>query len=114
MSPAGFKKLAAPISPLGRFVDSLIQTFEDCRHGLSDEDVRGGDEAVEKYFLDLYDRENERLAGTIKTQEPHLSESAQEDYRREVDDLIRKVIIPAYVRLARTFTPRERNDFYLT
>jgi hypothetical protein len=31
-----------------------------------------------------------------------------------VDDLIRKVVIPAYVRLAVRFTPRERNGFYLS
>lgn len=108
------KKLSAPTSPLGRFVDSLVQTFEDCRHGLSDEEVKRGPEAVEKFFVDLYEKETERLTTTIKTQEPHLSEEAQQAYQREVDGLIRKVIIPGYVRLARGFTPRERNDFYLS
>jgi len=31
-----------------------------------------------------------------------------------VDERIRKVVLPAYARLASSFTPRERNDFYLT
>jgi hypothetical protein len=108
------KQLSAPSSPLGRFVDSLIQTFEDCRHGLSDDTVREGDEAIERFFLELYERETERLETTIKTQEPHLSEDAQRAYQREVDALIRGVVVPAYVRLAKRVTPKERNEFYLT
>lgn len=103
----------APISSLGRFVDKLIQTFEDCRGGLSDETIAQGEKAVEAFFLDLYEKEEGRLDETIRDQ-PLLEAPARARLRAEVDGRIRKVIIPAYVRIALKFTPRERNDFFLT
>lgn len=102
------------MSALGHYVDGLIQTFEDCRSGLSDASARAGGSAAEAYFLGLYDREAPRLVETVRAQEPHLSDPAQDAFRGEVDALIRKVIIPAYVRLCSPFTVKERNDFYLT
>ena len=35
---------------LGGFVDSLLQMFENCRPGLSDETLRKGPEGVERFF----------------------------------------------------------------
>lgn len=110
----GRKKLLGPSTELGRFVDSLLQTFEDCRPGLSDQTVKDGEEATQRYFLELYEREAARLDDTIRQQEPHLSDDARNALKSEVDSLIRKVIVPAFSRLAWRFTPRERNDFYLT
>ncbi|MCK6545051.1 hypothetical protein L6R52_04230 [Myxococcota bacterium] len=101
----------AVTSSLGRFVDRLIQTFEDCRGGLSDDTIAGGTPAVERFFLDLYEKEAERFEDTIRDQ-PLLDDEARAKLRAEIDARIRKVVIPAYVRLAIKFTPRERNDFY--
>lgn len=98
-------------SSLGRFVDRLIQTFEDCRGGLSDQTIAGGAPAVERFFLDLYDKEQERFEDMIRDQ-PLLDDDARAKLRIEIDARIRQVVIPAYVRLAMKFTPRERNDFY--
>lgn len=106
-------KALGPTSSLGRYVDRLVQTFEDCRGGLTDTTIAGGEEAVEAYFLELYTREGARLDETIRDQ-PLLPKDAQAQLRSEVDERIRKVIIPAYVRLAVKFTPKERADFYLT
>ncbi len=38
---------------LGGFVDSLLQMFENCRPGLTDEILRAGPAGVERFFLDL-------------------------------------------------------------
>jgi hypothetical protein len=97
---------------LGGFVDSLLQMFENCRPGLTDEILRVGPEAVQRFFLDLYEKERGRLSETIQ-QEQHLAAEDRRELSERVDDRIRKVVLPAYVRLAVRFTPRERNDFYL-
>jgi hypothetical protein len=98
---------------LGGFVDSLLQMFENCRAGLSDETLRKGPEGVERFFLDLYEKERGRLSETIQQQEQHLSVPDRRELFERVDERIHKVVLPAYVRLAARFTPRERNDFYL-
>lgn len=103
----------APGESLDGFVDSLLQELENCRPGLSDDVIERGGEEAERFFLDLYDKEIPRLLDTIRLQEPHLTPQAYEEFVRKVDDLIRKVVLPAYLRLALRFTPRERNDFYL-
>jgi hypothetical protein len=97
---------------LGGFVDSLLQMFENCRPGLTDEVLRAGPRGVERFFLDLYEKERARLSETIQ-QEQHLSAENRRALCERVDDRIRRVVLPAYVRLAARFTPRERNDFYL-
>ncbi len=97
---------------LGGFVDSLLQMFENCRPGLTDEILRAGPAGVERFFLDLYEKERGRLSETIQ-QEQHLSVDDRRELFERVDDRIRKVVVPAYVRVATRFTPRERNDFYL-
>jgi hypothetical protein len=101
---------AAP-SALSGFLDSLIQGFENRRAGLADQ-ISSADALA--FFLDLYDKELDRLRETIRVQEPALSEPERRDFFHRVDDLVRKVIVPAYVRLAAPLTRRERNDFYLT
>src|SRR5882672_10859806 len=58
---------------LGGFVDSLLQMFENCRPGLTDEILRGGPEGVERFFRDLYEKERGQLSETIQQQEQHLS-----------------------------------------
>jgi hypothetical protein len=98
---------------LGGFVDSLLQMFENCRPGLTDEALRAGREGVERFFLDLYEKERGRLSETIQQQEQHLSTDKRRELFERVDERIRKVVVPAYVRVAARFTPRERNDFYL-
>jgi hypothetical protein len=97
---------------LGGFVDTLLQTFESCRHGLSDEQLRTG-QGVAEFFLELYENERPRLAEALE-REPHLPAQARRALAERVDERIRKVVIPAYVRLAAPLTRRERNDFYLT
>lgn len=99
---------------LGGYVDSLLQMFENCRPGLTDETLRAGPQGVERFFLDLYDKESGRLAETIRQQEQHLSTRDRKELFERVDERIRKVVVPGYARVAARFTPRERNDFYLT
>lgn len=111
-------RLLSPSRPragrvLDGFVDSLLQTFENCRAGLSDETLRAGNDAVEAYFAELYEKEKPRLAETVATQAIHLSDPARARLLDKVETLIRKVVIPAYARLTTRFSIRERNDFYL-
>lgn len=97
----------------GELVDSLLQSFENCRPGLSDEKIHGNNEEVAQFFMDIYEKERPRLINTLKVQESFMSNEAREKFFAEVDSLIRTIVIPAYVRLATAYTPRERNDFYL-
>jgi hypothetical protein len=96
---------------LDGFVDSLLQTFENCRPGLSEETIRAG--GTEAFFVDLYEKEVPRLREQIRRTQTHLSESEREELFRRVDDRIRRVVLPGYSRLTGPFTSRERNDFYL-
>ncbi len=95
-----------------RAVDGLVQSFEDGREGISDKTLGGGEAAVEKHFLEIYEREAARIRDTVREQEPHLSQEALEALTGEIDGHLRKVLIPAYARLALKYTPKERNDFY--
>lgn len=95
------------------YVDSLIQTFENCRPGLTTEMIEGGESTAADFFLDLYNKELPRLEKAIEMNEAYLSEETRKDFFSEVCAVLTKVVIPAYVRLAVNFTPRERNDFYL-
>jgi hypothetical protein len=96
---------------LDGFVDSLLQTFENCRPGLSEETIRTG--GTGGFFVELYEKEVPRLKEQIRRTQTHLAEAEREDLFRRVDDRIRKVVLPAYARLTGSFTRRERNDFYL-
>lgn len=113
-SPLLVPRNRANLSPLGGFIDQVFQMFEDCRPGLPDDAVRAGEQAVQGYFLDLYEKEVPRLRDHIHQHAAHLTASAAEALSREVDRLVRTVILPAYVRLSCRQTSRERNDFYLT
>ena len=101
------------LSPLGGFVDSLFQTFEDCRPGLTDDTLAKGEGAVLAFFMDLYEKEQPRLSDKVTQHAAHLTPPAAEALRKEVDRLMRSVVIPAYVRTTFRFTRRERNGFYL-
>jgi hypothetical protein len=101
------------LSPFGAFIDRLIQTFEDCRPGLSDAAVAAGEAAVEAYFLEICERERPRLLERVREQSAHLVPEAADALYQELDRLIRTVVVPAYVRLAARVTPPERNGFYL-
>jgi hypothetical protein len=97
----------------GDLIDSLLQSFENCRPGLSDQKIHGDNEEVSQFFVDIYEKERPRLINTINVQESFMSTEAREKFFAEVDSLIRTIVIPGYVRLATSYTPRERNDFYL-
>lgn len=101
------------VPALDGFVDGLLQGFENCRPGLADALLGAEDGGAERFFLDLYEKETPRLADAIRREEPHLTPEAREEYRRRVDELVRKVVIPAYCRHATRFTRRERNAFFL-
>ena len=98
--------------PLDGFVDSLVQKLENCRAGLTDEALARGPVEVEAWASALYAEEVPRLRDAIRTEEPHLTREAREELFRKVDELMRKVVLPGWVRLAARFTPRERNGFY--
>ncbi len=98
---------------LGGFVDSLLQMFENCRAGLSDEVLRAGADRRQAFFAELYEQERSRLLEVIRQQAQHLGEKSRRQLFDRIDERIRKVVIPAYARLAGRFTIRERNDFYL-
>lgn len=98
--------------PLDGFVDSLVQKLENCRPGLTDDLLAKGPSEVEAWAGSLYAEEVPRLKDAIRIEEPHLTREAREELFRKVDDLVRKVVLPGWVRLAARFTPRERNGFY--
>jgi hypothetical protein len=100
-----------PPAALDGFVDSLLQSFENCRAGLSDEAIAQG--GAEAYFRALYAPERGRLRDVIRLEQPHLSDDGRAALFDQVDRLIGEVVIPAYVRVAAPFTRRERNDFHL-
>ena len=95
---------------LDGFVDSLLQTFENSRPGLTAEMFAKGE--IEAFFRDLYEKEVRRLHEKVDRLS-HLSAEERQELFGRVDERIRKVVLPAYARLAHAFTPRERNDFYL-
>jgi hypothetical protein len=103
--------LAIGFGPLEGFVDSLLQKFENCRAGLSDEVIQAG--GAEQFFLELAEAELPQLREAIRREEGHLDEEARQELFRRVEELIGTVVVPAYARLASRFTERERNDFYL-
>jgi len=97
---------------LNGFVDSLLQSFENHRAGIPDEQLGTGVE--EAFFLELYNKEVPRLRSMIHDQELALTEPSRAAFFRDVDAYVRQVVVPAYARVAGRFTKDERNDFYLT
>jgi hypothetical protein len=104
------KKPAARM--LDGFVDSIVQSFENCRPGLSDAAVSDTGTAVEGYFLGFYEKERPRLHDLVEVSYSHMPEADRQALEAKIDQRIRNVLIPAYARIARRFTARERNDFY--
>src|SRR4051812_37096528 len=98
------------LSPLGDFVDSLVQSLEDRRAGLKDDALSAED--AERFFGELYEREQARLREVVSVVDPQLAPARREALCAEVDELARRVLLPAYARLAAAFTARERNDFF--
>ncbi len=96
---------------LDGFVDSVLQKFENCRAGLDDAAISRGD--ADAFFESLYEPERDRLRDAIRLEQPHLDDAGRDAMFAQVDELVRRVTIPAYVRLAVPFTARERNGFYL-
>lgn len=93
------------------FVDTLLQSFENRRAGLSDDAIaRGG---AERYFESIYLPERDRLRDAIRLEQAHLSDDARATLFDQVDRLVREVVVPAYARAAAPFTRRERNDFWI-
>jgi hypothetical protein len=105
-----FSKPVVRNSALEGFVDSLLQTFENSRPGLTGEMLQEG--GVAGFFCELYEKEVGSLRDRI-AHLGHLSADEREELFQRVDDRIRRVVLPGYARLASGFTPRERNDFYL-
>jgi hypothetical protein len=103
-----------PPRTLGGFFDGLLQTFENCRAGLSDAQVKAGGAEVERFLAALYERETPRLHDAVALHGAHLTPQARRRFTQEVDERVRTVVIPAYARLAAPLTVRERNDFYVT
>jgi len=97
---------------LDGFVDSLVQSFENCRDGLSDDAIRRGE--ARAYFLARYEPERTRLSDVLRLENPLLDEAALAALFERVDRLMRDVLIPGYVRLSASYTGAERNDFYDT
>lgn len=102
---------AVRLSPLGSFVDTLVQAFEDRRAGLKDDDLEPA--AAERFYADLYKREADRLVGTLRLTDPQLGDPSRERLREEIDGFVYKVLVPAFARLSVDFTARERNDFFV-
>jgi hypothetical protein len=96
---------------LDGFVASILQSFENCRAGLSDEAAREGGSRAEAFFRDLYERERERL-GPAAAAQAHLAPAARAELQARVDALARNVLLPAYTRLACAHTVGERKGFY--
>ncbi len=105
---AAFRPRPAP-QALDGFVDSLVQSFENCREGLGDEALRTG--KAEAYFRARYQPERDRLADVLRLN-PLLGDDARADLYERVDRLVADVLIPGYARLATRYTHGERNDFY--
>jgi len=110
---ASRRRSRRPRRELNGFLDSLVQSFENRRQGLSDAILDEGAPAVREFFTQLYEREVPRLREAAGLLDPYLVAGAGDDFYREVDDLVRAVVIPAYSRLTLRFTRRERNDFHV-
>jgi hypothetical protein len=104
--------MTADATALGRFVDALLQAFEDRRPGVDDATLAGGEAAVRAYFERVFDGERQRLDALVRAEAPHLNEAAQAELAAEFDVYIRGTTLPGYVREATRHLRRERNDFF--
>jgi hypothetical protein len=97
----------------GGSVDALLQTFENCRAGLPDDQASAGGAPVLAFFEEIYEKERPRMLESLRAQEVYLSARARAELVERVDDRIKNVVLPAYCRLAGPITLRERNDFFV-
>jgi hypothetical protein len=103
-------QLVRRVSVLGGFVDGVMQKLENCRAGLP-ESLEP--DAVARYVAELYANERPRLHEAVQAMAPLVAPEALDKEESELDDLFRRVLLPAYVRAATSMTRSERNDFYL-
>jgi hypothetical protein len=108
--PAPPSSSKGPSSVLGLWADRLLQGFEDRRAGLPEP----LDEAVATRFFSTYLEEQlPQMREGLALQTEGMADEARTALVREMENLARGVLLPAYIRLATHFTRRERNDFYL-
>ncbi|MCI0574041.1 MAG: hypothetical protein L0Y66_25180 [Myxococcaceae bacterium] len=101
---------ATPTSPLGVWVERLLQGFEDRRAGLPG---ALDEAAVSTYFTAHLEEQLPRLHEQALVAGEALLPAARGALVAELERLVRHVVLPGYVRLSARFTRRERNDFYL-
>ena len=106
----GSRQAATP-RVLDDAIDSIVQMFENSRPGLGDATLHDP-RAVAGFLTELYEREAGGVRERIATRQLHLEPAARDELFQRVDQHLRRVLIPAYARLAARFTRRERNDFY--
>src|SRR5260370_38296741 len=94
MKPRLLRRQRASLSFLGGVLDSLLQTFENCRPGLTDDILRWGESAVKKYFAEIYEQEWPRLKESVCSAKPHLTGPTAEAFLAELDGLCRRAVIP--------------------
>lgn len=95
---------------LGLWADRLLQGFEDRRAGLPEpltEDV------ATRFFGAYLEEQLPQMREGLALQTEGMAPEARAALVREMENLARGVLLPAYVRLTTHFTRRERNDFYL-
>jgi hypothetical protein len=95
---------------VGIWADRLLQSFEDRRAGLPE---RLSEESASRFFGTHLEEQLPLMRESIALQTEGLAPEAREAVLHEMESLARRVLLPAYVRLATHFTLRERNDFYL-
>src|SRR4051794_32501563 len=110
---ASMREVAPPpgLRMLDGFVDSLVQAFENHRPGVTDLDAAEAGPRLQAFFAGIYEKERPRLE-QIASAQLHLDADQRDQMVKDVDELVRRVVLPAYARLAGRFTVRERNDFY--
>ncbi len=108
--PAPPSSSKTPSSATGLWADRLLQGFEDRRAGLP---APLTEQAATRFFSAYLEEQLPQMREGLALQTQGLAPEAGEALTREMENLARGVLLPAYVRLATRFTTRERNDFYL-
>jgi hypothetical protein len=108
--PAPPSSSKTPSSATGLWADRLLQGFEDRRAGLP---APLTEQAATRFFGAYLEEQLPQMREGLALQTQGLAPEAGEALTREMENLARGVLLPAYVRLATRFTTRERNDFYL-
>src|SRR5258708_37175048 len=98
MKPRLLRRQRASLSFLGGVLDSLLQTFENCRPGLTDDILRWGESAVKKHFTEVYEQEWPRLKESVYSAKPHLSRAPAGAFPEELDRLVGRHAVAASAR----------------